>query len=450
MRPVVAESWRRCLALGIDPDHALPPVELTDEELEVYRSAHPLATVLPVLRKLLVADAAEAGLIVAVSDAGGRLLWVEGASVMRSRAAGMHFVEGADWSEATAGSNAPGTALTLDRPVQFFTAEHLADPVTAWSCTAAPIHDPFTGALLGALDLTGGDDAAAPHSLTLVRMAVAAVESELRLQHPYRIVAPRDAAPRSKPSDSPVPRTPPGLGRPPVERRFAAMDLGIAQGSGPAPGSHPAANPTDPALLKVLGVDRAELVHHAHTILLSPRHSEMLLVLALHPRGLTTDQFAIALHEADPASVTLRAEVSRLKTLLTNAGLPILDSRPYRLTGSVQTDVNLVRKLLGRGAHRRAWTAYPGPVLPGSMAPAVRALREQVDGEVRSCLIASNDADALWEYLSRPEYEDDVDLWQYLHRALPANSKRRPIAVAAIRRLDAMYGIAPRLGQRQP
>jgi len=217
-----------------------------------------------------------------------------------------------------------------------------------------------------------------------------------------------------------------------------------------AAGSDHAANPIAQALLKVLGVDRAELVHDGHTIRLSPRHSEMLLVLALHPRGLTTDQFAIALHEADPASVTLRAEVSRLKTLLTSAGLPILDSRPYRLTGSVQTDVNIVRKLLGRGAHRRAWATYPGPVLPGSTAPAVRSLREQVDGEVRSCLIAGNDADVLWEYLNRPEYEDDVDLWQYLHRALPATSKRRPIAVAAIRRLDAMYGIAASEGRHQP
>ena len=41
----------------------------------------------------------------------------------------------------------------------------------------------MTGALLGAIDVTGGDHVASPHVLTLVRATVAAVESELRWQH---------------------------------------------------------------------------------------------------------------------------------------------------------------------------------------------------------------------------------------------------------------------------
>ena len=45
------------------------------------------------------------------------------------------------------------------------------------------MHDPVTGVLLGAIDVTGGDHVASPHVLTLVRATVAAVESELRWQH---------------------------------------------------------------------------------------------------------------------------------------------------------------------------------------------------------------------------------------------------------------------------
>src|SRR4029453_8099325 len=36
-------------------------------------------------------------------------------------------------------------------------------------CAAAPIPAPFTGRLLGAIDVTGGDHLANPHSLALVR-----------------------------------------------------------------------------------------------------------------------------------------------------------------------------------------------------------------------------------------------------------------------------------------
>ena len=69
----------------------------------------------------------------------------------------MNFVEGAVWDESHAGINAPGTALALDHAVQIFSAEHFRPTVQAWTCAAAPIHDPATGRILGIVDITGGD-----------------------------------------------------------------------------------------------------------------------------------------------------------------------------------------------------------------------------------------------------------------------------------------------------
>ena len=181
LRRVVVDSWRRSLVSGLDPEHSRPRIRLDDDELAEIRADHPLAAAMPLIRRLLVESAAEAGLLVAVSDAAGQLLWVEGDHDLRSRAESMHFLPGADWSETSAGTNAPGTALVLGRPVQFFGAEHLVRPVTPWSCSAAPIREPDTGAVLGVLDLTGGDQVALPQTLALVRATVAAVEAELRL-----------------------------------------------------------------------------------------------------------------------------------------------------------------------------------------------------------------------------------------------------------------------------
>ena len=71
VRSVVWDSWRRCLGSGVDPDGSAPPVDLLDSDLLAYREAHPLAPVMPVIRRLLVEDAEDDRMIVAVTDAGG-------------------------------------------------------------------------------------------------------------------------------------------------------------------------------------------------------------------------------------------------------------------------------------------------------------------------------------------------------------------------------------------
>ena len=205
LRPVVSESWRRSLRSGLDPERSLARLPLDDARLADARTAHPLAVGMPVIRRLLVEEAAEAGLLVAVSDAAGQLLWVEGDPVLRARAENMHFLPGADWSEESAGTNAPGTALALGRPVQIFGPEHLLRPVTPWSCSAAPIREPDTGAILGVLDLSGGPEVAGPQTLALVRATVAAVEAELRLSRldrPRTVPAASGTSPRPRPPGS--------------------------------------------------------------------------------------------------------------------------------------------------------------------------------------------------------------------------------------------------------
>ncbi|WP_157875772.1 GAF domain-containing protein, partial [Streptacidiphilus griseoplanus] len=191
IRPVVLASWRRCARSGVDPEHTTPAIALSEEQLRQRRRDHPLAAVLPLVRSLLVEPAADTGQIVAVADAAGRLLWVEGHPRLRLRAEQMGFLPGACWLEEEAGTNAPGTALALDHPVQIFAGEHFSRAVHPWSCAAAPLHDPRTGALLGVLDVTGGDHVAAPQALALVRAAAAAAEAELRLRQSTPRPAPR-------------------------------------------------------------------------------------------------------------------------------------------------------------------------------------------------------------------------------------------------------------------
>ncbi|ARX88681.1 transcriptional regulator [Streptomyces alboflavus] len=139
---------------------------------------------MPVFRELMGGFAKDGEHLLAVCDAHGRLLWVEGHPATRTRAGRMNFVPGARWAESAMGTNAPGTAVAVDRPVQVFATEHFVRRVQPWTCAAAPVHDPRSGRLLGAVDITGGDGLAHPHSLAFVQAVARAAESQLALLSP--------------------------------------------------------------------------------------------------------------------------------------------------------------------------------------------------------------------------------------------------------------------------
>ncbi len=408
VRPVVAASWRRSLRLGVDPvAHA--PIEFSESALAAYRDAHPLAPLMPLVRSLLAEDAEEAGHIVAVGDAQGRLLWVEGHRRLRSRAEGMHFVAGALWSERGAGTNAPGTALATQAPVQIAASEHFGLQVRPWSCVAAPVHDPLSGTLLGVVDLTGGADLAGPRSLALVRACASAMESQLLAQ-----ARERAAWEAARPTVIGAPGSSAG-------RREGRRSDGSAL---PLP------------VLRLLGRGGAVLEVGGRTTTLSPRHSELLWLLARTPLGLTGQALDAALHEHGEHQVTIRAELVRLRRALTDAlGAEVLASKPYRLTIRVTTDVEEVRRLLARGAVVKALDAFNGPPLPGSTAPVVTAARDELLAEIRETVLRSRSAAALERWTASDCGHDDAEAWQLLEQVLPYGSPKRATVRAHRRRL---------------
>jgi hypothetical protein len=378
VRPEVAGSWDRCVALGVDPEADGPPVDLSDGELDAYRDAHPLAPAMPVIRRLLVEHATAEDLIVAVSDAEGRLLWVEGAPAVRSAAEAMRFTAGARWDEGHAGTNAPALALTLDTGVRISAAEHWARTVRPWSCAAVPLHHPATGLLLGALDVTGDSRASTAGTLALVRATAAAVEREILLQH----------------------RGLRGLS--------AARRLELLGASQPTWDGVP----------------------------LSLRHAELLTLLLEHPEGLATRDVAVLLADRDLDPVTVRAELSRLRRVV---GPDVVGARPYRLLARVDTDAGQVRRALDDGRLATALEAYVGPLLPRSSAPGIVELRDALAWELRAAVIASRSPASLERWTASPWAVDDLEAWRVCAAVLPAGPHRGRVAAHA-RRLDLLQG----------
>ncbi|CAN5784898.1 GAF domain-containing protein [soil metagenome] len=391
IRPVVAESWRRSLAGGVDPDLAGARPSSASLTVARLRDTHPLAPALPVIRRLLVDDAVDSGVVVAVSAADGTLLWVEGDPTVRRKAEAMNFLPGADWSERGAGTNAPGTALALDRELQIRGGEHFSRIVQPWSCTAAPVHDPTTGALLGAIDLTGGAEVASSQTLALVRATVVAVESHLAL---LRLT-----------------------------------------GNSPQPAA--ARKPH----LVVLGADRPKWVTtddvgHLRARGLTGRHADILVLLSRHPEGLSADHLAVLLDDKDLDVVTVRAEMSRLRKVI---GPEYLTSRPYRLLVPITSDIGEIFDALDAGDVDSALARYRGPLLPLSASPAIARLRTQLSASLRGAALAESArgrTDLLRRWLELPEGRDDRDGWRVLRDSAAVDPLRRAQARGHLAGID--------------
>ncbi|NYE96600.1 transcriptional regulator of acetoin/glycerol metabolism [Psychromicrobium silvestre] len=396
LRAVVRASWERSLNHLQDLRTAQPATVWGEQELRDYRDTHPLAAVMPVIRKLLIPSGKHSGLLIAVGDEAGRLLWVEGEQKLRDRAENTGFMAGTDWSEAAMGTSAPGTALALGRGVQIAGAEHFNQIVYSWNCTAVPIHDPASGRLLGVVDISGDSSAVESHALSLVEATVAAATAELSLQQlRTQLATPHRPGFRRKPE-------------------LVA----------PSPS------------LQILGRDRGLLNLGGEAITLSERHTELITLLALHPAGLSAEELTEMIYPRGTPASTVRAELLRLRRLLQAQGNTLeLKSRPYRLLPKLSLDAHQVLSQLSRGAHRLALDGYRGLLLPRSEALAIITFRTEVSHLLREAILNDAGPDAFLQYLRLPEVAQDDIAWRAALSLLPPRSPRRAAVVAHLERL---------------
>lgn len=393
MRAAVADSWHRSAAAGVAADDTTAPITLPEDLLRDVRAAHPLARVFPLLDDVLGQAARDCDAIMAVSDEAGQLLWVCGAPAALRRAEQIGFVEGSNWDERLAGTNAPGLALRLDQPTQVTAAEHFRRSVQQWSCAATPIHDPTDSRLLGVLDITGGDSIVVPQTMAMVRAAARLAESELAREHLL-----------------PTPEVRPGHARVTVETLGREeLLLAIDDGRG-----------------------------RRGKLRLTPRHSEILMLLASTPRGLSGDELGVLLYEDDGGTSTLRAELNRLRNLL---GEDLLASRPYRLTTEVAGDWLAVEAQLAAGDIAGAVRSYRGPILPRSCAPGIVRLRETLAQQLRAALLRSDQPDLISTWTRSAWGADDYEMWTRLRDLLPPGSPLLALAGGQLARLDGEIGL---------
>ena len=398
VRAHVADSWVRSAAAGVEVDRIEAPITLPADALRDHREAHPLAAVFPLLDDVLGQAARDCDAVMAVSDASGQLLWVCGTPSVLRHAERIGFVEGSNWDERLAGTNAPGMALRLDRSVNVLGVEHFRRSVQRWSCAATPIHDPSDQSILGVLDITGGDEIVVPQTMAMVRAAARMAEAELARE---MLVSGR---------------APTGVSR---QGSLSVLIEGLGRND---------------ALLTIDdGRGRRE------TLRLSPRHSEILLLLASAARGLSGDELNVLLYEEDSSASTLRVELGRLRSLL---GDDLLASRPYRLVAEVAATGSRSRRISPRVTSRARCAPIAGRCCRGRSRPGVVRLRSDVEGDLRLALLRSGRPDLMSAWTRASWGADDYEMWQAQAASLGPTSPLIPLVQHQIARLDRELGAA--------
>jgi hypothetical protein len=459
VRDVIAGSWDRSRAAGVDPELSVAPIVFEVEEAQERWRTHALAGALPAIRELLLDLHGDARQLALFCDRDGTLLWVDGEPHVTDEARSVHLQPGSLWSEAATGTNGMGTALAVGHPLQVFSHEHFSSAISGWACSAAPVRDPETGEAVGVLDLSGQLATVHPHSLAIVAAAARAAEAELRRvsdevaarmvdEYGRRIGrGPGQARALAGPTGLVLMATPDGLaGRrlaiPPGGGRVALPNGGavvaepVPTGHGYllwAVNGHGDAAPT-PLRLEALGRDRARLIGLAEPVPLTRRHGELLALLLLRPEGWTAEQLSIELLGDFGKPVTIRAEISRLRRLIGSR----LTAQPYRLAGPVTADFLEVESLTREGRLEEALDRYAGDFLPTSDVPALTEVRRRLEMLLRSAVLASGDAAVLERWLDSSSGRDDEQACRALLALTTPGDRRRALAVSRLTRILGM------------
>ncbi|REJ23859.1 MAG: sigma-54-dependent Fis family transcriptional regulator [Caldibacillus debilis] len=175
LSPIVKESWIRSKKWKVDPFQPYGRIKPINKEQYQY-----LIDLSIPLMEGLYSIVKGSGFLVILCNENGQLLKSIGDPDTLEMAEKIRFVEGADWSERMMGTNAIGTSIVIDQPVQIFAEEHYSQICQSWTCSAAPIHD-SKGRIIGVLNVAGPYEKVHPHTLGMVVSAVKAIEYQLKL-----------------------------------------------------------------------------------------------------------------------------------------------------------------------------------------------------------------------------------------------------------------------------
>lgn len=176
---IIKRSHERSESYGVDRNRIVSKKILTGKDVtsQIKNNRELLKVASPFI-KILYDFLRGSGFFIVLTDKDGCVLSTIGDREILDAAREMNLVVGAYMDESSIGTNAMGTAIKEDMPIQISEKEHFITAYHRWTCSAAPIHN-IKGEIIGTLNLTGDSNNVHPHTLGLVVAAVRSIENQI-------------------------------------------------------------------------------------------------------------------------------------------------------------------------------------------------------------------------------------------------------------------------------
>jgi PAS domain S-box-containing protein len=188
-RPQIVESWSRCYQMGVNPYGNTIHSKLDEEAFQLtLAEKKELIKVAKPFMANLYKFVQGSGFVVVLTDERGYIMEMFGDEDTLRNPMTNSFFKGASWSEKVAGTNAIGTALMIQAPIQVSGAEHYCQKHHCLTCSAAPIFDNH-GRIIGILDMSGASYMSHLHTLGMVVAAAEAIMAQIDIRRKNRELA---------------------------------------------------------------------------------------------------------------------------------------------------------------------------------------------------------------------------------------------------------------------
>ncbi|WP_251861701.1 sigma 54-interacting transcriptional regulator [Clostridium sp. Marseille-Q2269] len=180
---IIKKSHERSVYFGIEENRVFPKKILKGKEItnNIEKNKKFLKVASPFID--IIYDFLKGSeFFIILTDKEGCILKITGDKEVIDIAYNLNMVVGAFMSENSIGTNAMGTAIKENMPIQISEKEHFIKAYHRWTCSAAPVHD-INGEIIGCLNLTGDRDRVHAHTLGLVVATVKSIENQIKIDN---------------------------------------------------------------------------------------------------------------------------------------------------------------------------------------------------------------------------------------------------------------------------
>lgn len=175
----VGESWIRCRHMNIDPfNKSIKQVSQQELSIKLKQNKELIDVSEPIMERLYnIVEGS--GFVIVLTDKEGCIIKIIGDKEW-PKSKELHLILGSLWSEESIGTNAIGTALHLNKPIQIIGAEHYNANNHCLTCSAAAIHNE-DGELIGCINMSGNYSKANSHTTGIVVSGAYSIERQFAL-----------------------------------------------------------------------------------------------------------------------------------------------------------------------------------------------------------------------------------------------------------------------------